>query len=461
MSEIKCPKCGEVFAVDESGYAKIVAQVRDSQFNEELKRQEAQLISAKNQELKIMQIETQQAVKDALAQATTEKASLMAQIDSAKKDMQISLSQEQIKSKEALAQAQAYAASLKSQIDAAEKDKALALSQAQTMTNQELNNKDMQIAKLHADVENAQANSKIQAKDLERSYEEQLKIKDREIDLYKNMKAKQSTKMVGESLEQHCEIEFERLRATGFKNAYFGKDNNAKTGSKGDYIFRECTPEGIEFISIMFEMKNESATTATKKKNESFLTELNKDRNEKDCEYAVLVSLLELDNDLYNNGIVDVSHIYPKTYVIRPQFFIPMITLLRNAAQNSIEYKQQLAAMREQNVDITNFEKDMEEFKQRFGNNYRIASDKFQTAIKEIDNAIDRLEKTKKALLGSENNLRLANKKAEDLSIRKLTRKNPTMAAKFAELAAGDDAAATSTTTLTADATTQSEENTD
>ena len=457
MSEIKCPKCGEVFAVDESGYAKIVAQVRDSQFNEELNRQEAQLASAKNQELKIMQIESQQAVKDALAQANAEKASLMAQIESAKKDLQIAISQEQSKSKEALAQAQAYATSLESKIGAAEKDKELALSQAQTKANQELNNKDMQIAKLHADVENAQANSKIQAKDLERSYEEQLKIKDREIDLYKNMKAKQSTKMVGESLEQHCEIEFERLRATGFKNAYFGKDNDAKTGSKGDYIFRECTPEGIEFISIMFEMKNESETTATKKKNETFLSELNKDRNEKNCEYAVLVSLLELDNDLYNNGIVDVSHIYPKTYVIRPQFFIPMITLLRNAAQNSIEYRQQLAAVREQNVDITNFENDMEEFKQKFGKNYRIASEKFQTAIKEIDNAIDRLEKTKKALLGSENNLRLANKKAEDLSIRKLTRKNPTMAAKFAELEAGDDSTLTSASTATINTATQSE----
>ena len=457
MSEIKCPKCGEVFAVDESGYAKIVAQVRDAQFNEELNRQEAQLASAKKQELKIMQIETQQAVKDALAQATTEKASLMAQIESAKKDLQIAISQEQTKSKEALAKAQAYAASLESKIDAAEKDKELALSQAQTKANQELNNKDMEIAKLHADFKNAESTSKIQAQDLERNYEEQLKVKDKEIDLYKNMKAKLSTKMVGESLEQHCEIEFERLRATGFKNAYFGKDNDAKTGSKGDYIFRECTPEGIEFISIMFEMKNESETTAAKKKNELFLSELNKDRNEKNCEYAVLVSLLELDNDLYNNGIVDVSHIYPKTYVIRPQFFIPMITLLRNAAQNSIEYRQQLAAVREQNVDITNFENDMEEFKQKFGKNYRIASEKFQTAIKEIDNAIDRLEKTKKALLGSENNLRLANKKAEDLSIRKLTRKNPTMAGKFAELEAGDDSTLTSASTATINTATQSE----
>ncbi len=240
--------------------------------------------------------------------------------------------------------------------------------------------------------------------------------------------------MVGESLEQHCELEFNKLRATGFQNAYFEKDNDAKTGSKGDYIFREATPEGIEIVSIMFEMKNEMDTTSTKKKNEDFLKELDKDRREKNCEYAVLVSLLEPENELYNSGIVDMSHKFPKMYVIRPQFFIPIITLLRNAALNSLQYKQELAVIRSQNIDISNFEESMNDFKEKFARNYEIASKKFKTAIEEIDKTIDHLQKTKEALLSSENNLRLANNKAEDLSIKRLTKNNPTMAAKFAEL---------------------------
>ena len=240
--------------------------------------------------------------------------------------------------------------------------------------------------------------------------------------------------MVGESLEQHCELEFNKLRATGFQNAYFEKDNDAKTGSKGDYIFREATPEGIEIVSIMFEMKNEMDTTSTKKKNEDFLKELDKDRREKNCEYAVLVSLLEPENELYNSGIVDMSHKFPKMYVIRPQFFIPIITLLRNAALNSLQYKQELAIIRSQNIDISNFEESMNDFKEKFARNYEIASKKFKTAIEEIDKTIDHLQKTKEALLSSENNLRLANNKAEDLSIKRLTKNNPTMAAKFAEL---------------------------
>ena len=244
--------------------------------------------------------------------------------------------------------------------------------------------------------------------------------------------------MVGETLEQHCEIEFNKLRATGFQNAYFEKDNDARTGSKGDYIFRESS-DGVEFISIMFEMKNEMETTATKKKNEDFFKELDKDRREKNCEYAVLVSLLEPDNELYNSGIVDVSHRYPKMYVIRPQFFIPMITLLRNAALNSLQYKQELAVIRNQNIDITHFEEDMNKFKDSFARNYRLASEKFHKAIEEIDKTIDHLQKTKDALLSSENNLRLANNKAEELSIKKLTKNNPTMTAKFAELKENND----------------------
>ena len=269
---------------------------------------------------------------------------------------------------------------------------------------------------------------------LKDQYENQLRFKDEEIERYKDFKAKLSTKMVGETLEQHCEIEFNRLRATGFQNAYFEKDNDAKSGSKGDYIFRDKDSEGGEFISIMFEMKNEMDTTSTKKKNEDFLKELDKDRREKNCEYAVLVSLLEPESELYNSGIVDVSHKYPKMYVIRPQFFIPIITLLRNAALNSLEYRKELALVKAQNIDVSNFEATMNDFKDKFSKNYELASRKFKTAIEEIDKTIDHLQKTKDALLSSENNLRLANNKAEDLSIKRLTKNNPTMQVKFAEV---------------------------
>ena len=266
----------------------------------------------------------------------------------------------------------------------------------------------------------------------------QLKAKDETIEFYKDLKARLSTKMVGETLEQHCETEFNRLRATGFQNAYFEKDNDAKTGSKGDYIFKDFTEDGIGFISVMFEMKNEADTTATKKKNEDFLKELDKDRNEKNCEYAVLVSLLEPDSELYNAGIVDVSHKYPKTYVIRPQFFIPIITMLRNAALHSVQYQRQLAEVKNQNIDISHFEDELNEFKSKFDYNYGLASRKFQTAIAEIDKTIDHLQKTREALLSSENNLRLANSKAQDLSVKRLTKNNPTMREKFEELGSGN-----------------------
>ena len=265
------------------------------------------------------------------------------------------------------------------------------------------------------------------------SYEEKLKNKDEQIAYYKDFKAKQSTKMIGESLEQHCHNEFNKLRPL-FKNSYFEKDNDARTGSKGDFIFREFSPDGVEFISIMFEMKNKNETTATKHKNEDFFKELDKDRREKNCEYAVLVSLLEEDSELYNSGIVDVSYRYEKMYVIRPQFFIPLITLLRNAALNSLQYKRELSVIRNQNIDITHFEEDMNDFKEKFGRNFRLASEKFQKAIDEIDKTIDHLQKTKEALLSSENNLRLANNKAEELSIKRLTKNNPTMQQKFEEL---------------------------
>ena len=288
---------------------------------------------------------------------------------------------------------------------------------------------------LEGKLQEAEKDKTIQEQSLKDKYSEQLKAKDTEIAFYKDLKARMSTKMVGETLEQHCEIEFNKLRSTGFQNAYFEKDNDARTGSKGDYIYKESTEDGIEFISIMFEMKNEIDTTSSKHKNEDFFKELDKDRNEKGCEYAILVSLLESDNELYNSGIVDVSHKYPKMYVIRPQFFIPIITLLRNAALKSIDYRRQVIEYKNQNIDISNFEAEMNDFKDKFGRNYQLASDKFRKAIEEIDKTIDHLQKTKDALLSSENNLRIANNKAQDLSVKKLTRNNPTMKRKFEELA--------------------------
>ena len=300
--------------------------------------------------------------------------------------------------------------------------------------NIELSEKTNYIAQLTSEKALTEKECQLKEQSTKDRYEGLLRLKDEEIAHYKDFKSKLSTKMVGESLEQHCEIEFNRLRATGFKNAYFEKDNDAKSGSKGDYIFKDFDDESGEFISIMFEMKNEMDTTSTKKKNEDFLKELDKDRREKNCEYAVLVSLLEPENELYNTGIVDMSHRYPKMYVIRPQFFIPIITLLRNAALNSLGYQRELAIIKTQNIDISKFEDEMNDFKDKFSRNYRLASEKFQTAIAEIDKTIDHLQKTKEALLSSENNLRLANNKAEDLSIKRLTKNNPTMEAKFAAL---------------------------
>ena len=391
MREIRCPKCGEVFQVDESGYAAIVKQVRDKEFEKEIREREAQFRQEK------------QAAEE-LARTKTEQ----------KLSGQISSQETRIRELETRLQAEKDARDLEIQKAAAEKERELA--QRIAAKEQEL------------------AESQLKEQSLKEKYEEQLKMKDELVAYYKDFKARQSTKMVGESLEIHCETEFNKLRATGFQHAYFEKDNDAKTGSKEDYIYRETDPEGVEFISIMFEMKNEMDETATKKKNEDFLKELDKDRREKNCEYAVLVSLLEPDSELYNQGIVDMSHRYPKMYVIRPQFFIPIITILRNAATNALDYRRQLEVVRNQNIDISHFEEDMNDFKEKFARNFRIASERFQKAIDEIDKTIDHLQKTKEALLSSENNLRLANNKAEDLTIKRLTRKNPTMAAKFAEL---------------------------
>ena len=409
MQEIKCPKCGEIFQVDESGYAAIVKQVRDKEFEKEISSRESQFLNEKEAAIKLAQSETERKYQDIIISKEKELFNTTAQ-----KNVEI--------------------LELKAKIESYEKDKNLELNKFEIEKEKSLAEKDKQIAELTNKIETNEKENLLKELSLKEQYKIQLQFKEEEIARYKDFKARLSTKMVGESLEQHCELEFNKLRATGFQNAYFEKDNDAKTGSKGDYIFREANPEGIEIVSIMFEMKNEMDTTSTKKKNEDFLKELDKDRREKNCEYAVLVSLLEPENELYNSGIVDMSHKFPKMYVIRPQFFIPIITLLRNAALNSLQYKQELAIIRSQNIDISNFEESMNDFKEKFARNYEIASKKFKTAIEEIDKTIDHLQKTKEALLSSENNLRLANNKAEDLSIKRLTKNNPTMAAKFAEL---------------------------
>ena len=399
MAEIKCPHCGTVFQVDQSDYADILSQVRNTEFEKELHAQHVQLEKEKENELKLAQAKSQTELE------------------------RVSASFEQ------------QLSSLRAQIAAADQAKELAVSQAVARDKDRANEQEKKILELSSQIQNVRTEAQLREQSLKNDYEVQLKAKEQEVAFYKDLKAKMSTKMLGETLEKHCEIEFNRLRATGFQNAYFEKDNDASTGSKGDYIFRESTPDGVEFISIMFDMKNEMDTTATKKKNEDFLKELDKDRNEKGCEYAVLVSLLEADNDLYNGGIVDVSHKYPKMYVIRPQFFIPIITLLRNAALNSVNVRRQLAEIKNQNLDIAHFEEDINEFKEKFSYNYRLASTRFQKAIEEIDKTIDLLQKTKKDLLSSENNLRLANDKAQNLTVKRLVRKNPTMAKKFEELA--------------------------
>ncbi len=409
MNDIICPNCKKAFKVDEAGFAAILKQVRDHQFEDEL---EKRLMLAEN--------EKQSAIK--LAEATI-KTTL--EVDLAKKDKEIS---------DLLAAKNAEIAQINAKLDNAELQKQLSVTEAvqkiekerDTFAN-EVKNKELEKANLESTLKQQFA-TELKTKD------EIIKIKDEEIAFRADLKQRLSTKMIGESLELHCEIEFNKLRATAFQNAYFEKDNDSKTGSKGDYIFKENDAFGNEIISIMFEMKNEAEGTTTKKRNDEFFKELDKDRNEKKCEYAVLVSTLEADNDLYNTGIVDVSYKFPKMYVIRPQFFIPIITLLRNASMNSLKYKAELALVKSQNLDITNFEEKMNAFKEGFARNYDLASRKFTDAINGIDKTIKELEKTKAALLSSESNLRLANNKAEDLTIKKLTQGNPTMKAKFDEL---------------------------
>ncbi len=391
MKEITCPNCQKNFNLDDAGFADILSQVRNTEFEEELGRRLAEADVNKQTEIKLAEVETANKMAAEAEKLRAELAEVKAKMTNAETEKQLAV---------------------KTAVDAVERQR----------------------DELKGGLERAAMEREIVEKNLKEKYETQIKDREDTIERLREMKAKLSTKMVGETLEQHCENAFNAIRATAFPAAYFAKDNDAKAGSKGDYIFRDSSADGVEFVSIMFEMKNESDTTATKKKNEDFLKELDKDRKEKKCEYAILVSLLEEDNDLYNNGIVDVSHLYPKMFVVRPQFFIPIISLLRNASLGSLESKTEVELMRRQNIDITNFEAELESVKNGFDRNYDLASRKFQDAIKSIDGSIADLQKVKEALLGSENNLRLANNKLQEISVKKLTAKNPTMKAKFDEL---------------------------
>jgi hypothetical protein len=460
MNDIICPHCGKAFKIDEAGYADILKQVRDSDFEHQLherlelaerdKRSAVELARAQltaelqkqgaDREAEILRLKTQLeagevarqlAVAQALSDVERQRDALASELDKARQETQ---TVRQLAEAQRVAELQNTAASkdseiqgLKARLAELELSQKLAVTEAVVAVEKRRD-------ELQASLAQARLEKQLAEQSLKERYEVQIKDRDDAIERLRDMKARLSTKMVGETLEQHCETEFNRLRATAFPRAYFEKDNDSSTGSKGDYIFRDTDESGTEIVSIMFEMKNESDTTATKKRNEDFLKELDKDRMEKGCEYAVLVSLLEPDSELYNTGIVDVFHRYPKMYVVRPQFFIPIITLLRNAAMNSVKYKAELALVKAQNVDVTNFENELEGFKAAFAKNYDLASRRFQTAIDEIDKSIDHLQKTKDALLGADRNLRLANDKAQDVTIKKLTKGNPTMAAKFAEL---------------------------
>ena len=460
MHEIICPHCRKAFKIDEAGYADILKQVRDTEFEQALherlelaerdkaaavelartrvESESQRIAAAKDAEILDLKakldasaVAQKLAIAEALSVVEKDRDALANDLKQARHDKHTAA---QLAEAKLLNELQAAAATkdreiqeLKARLDAGEVATRLAITQAVSVVERERD-------EFKGDLERAKLEKQLAEQSLKDRYETQIKDRDDAIERLRDLKARLSTKMVGETLEQHCETEFNRIRATAFPRAYFEKDNDARTGSKGDFVFRDRDDADIEIVSIMFEMKNESDETATKKKNEDFLKELDRDRNEKDCEYAVLVSLLEPESELYNTGIVDVSHRYPKMYVVRPQFFIPIITLLRNAALNSLKFKSELALVKAQNIDITNFEKQIDEFKTAFGRNWRLASEGFVEAIKRIDEAIRDLEKTKEALHKSANNLRLANDKAEDLTIKRLTRGNPTMAAKFAEL---------------------------
>lgn len=423
MNEIKCPKCGTVFQIDEREYDSIVKQIRNKEFEHEIHIREEQHKLDKENSIKLAEANITSKLKEELNKKELELANIKNELKV--KEEQVSNKLEKEYNNE-LNKKTLEITELKNQLKLKDTESELTIKETIAKKDRELN-------ELNNELSLSKNEYLLKEKNLKESYEEKIKNKDEQIAYYKDFKAKQSTKMIGESLEVHCSNEFNSLRPL-FKNAYFEKDNDAKTGSKGDFIFRDYDDEGTEIVSIMFEMKNEADETATKHKNEDFLRELDKDRREKNCEYAVLVSLLEIDNEYYNNGIVDMSHKYEKMYVIRPQFFIPLITLIRGIAINSLGYKKELEVIRNQNVDISNFEEKMESFKEGFGRNYRLASEKFKKAIDEIDKTIDHLQKTKEALLSSENNLRLANNKAEELTIKKLTSGNETMSKMFQSL---------------------------
>ena len=431
MNEIICPHCHKAFKVDEAGYADILKQVRDHQFEEELHNRLTLAEKDKQSAIQIAEAKVREALQEQLAQKETALIQLKSEKEA---ELAQKLAQKETEVANLKAEKTNELTQLKAQLDNAEVAKKLAITEAVQKIEKERDNLLNEVKTKELEKENIENSLKQQFSTELKNKDEIIKYKDDEIARVKDMKAKLSTKMIGETLEQHCETEFNKLRATAFQNAYFEKDNDARSGSKGDFIYKETDEAGNEIISIMFEMKNEGDETATKKKNEDFFKELDKDRNEKKCEYAVLVTMLEADSEYYNTGIVDVSHKYSKMYVVRPQFFIPIITLLRNAAMNSLKYKAELALVRNQNIDITNFEEKINQFKEGFARNYDLASRKFQTAIDEIDKTIIHLQKTKEALLSSDNNLRLANQKAEDLTIKKLTHGNPTMKAKFDEL---------------------------
>lgn len=460
MKEVICPNCKKAFKVDESGYAEILQQVRDSEFKRQVherlqlaeKEKQSAVELAKERVASEMQRETaardaeikglrakleaegrerDHVVASAISAVEKERDQLAMQLKGLEQEKEVAARLVEARMtqqlQQSVAQKNAEIQQLKARIDADEVSRKLAITEAVALAEKERD-------ELKNSLKQAELEKQLAERSLKERYETQIRDRDDAIERLKEMKVRLSTKMVGETLEQHCETEFNRIRATAFARAYFEKDNDASTGSKGDYIFRDLDESGMEIVSIMFEMKNENDTTASKKKNEDFFRELDRDRTEKGCEYAVLVTLLEPESELYNSGIVDVFHRYPKMYVIRPQFFIPMITLLRNAAMNSISYKKELAIVKAQNIDVANFESDLEKFKSAFGRNYELATRKFQQAIDEIDKSISHLQKTKDALLGTDRNLRLANEKAQDVTIKKLTRKNPTMAARFAEL---------------------------
>lgn len=454
MQEIRCPKCNEVFQVDDSGYSQIVQQVRDKEFEKEAARRAEELEKAKNSELKILEMEYEKKLESALSEKSddiTDKekriTELEARLESIESEKQLAVAnavserekrfnEESSKAQKAISDKESLIKQLELQLQQAQSLQQAALDKAKSENALALEKKQNEINELNSQLKTKDSEAALRCKTIEEKYAIELKNKDELIEQYKDFKARLSTKMVGETLEQHCLTQFNSLRMSAFPNAYFEKDNDARSGSKGDFIFRESSEDGIEFISIMFEMKNEMDTTATKHKNEDFFKELDKDRNEKGCEYAVLVSMLEADNEFYNAGIVDVSYKYPKMYVIRPQFFIPIISLLRNAARNSLEYKRELAMAKAQQVDLTNFEKNITEFKTAFAKNYNDASNRFKDAITGIDATIDKLGKIKQALLLSEDHLRLANKKAEEqLTIKKLTKDAPSIKEEFARLA--------------------------